>query len=510
MSSQQTTETETLLSKAIFDSYQVPSKFEEEQRRNRWKLLGRFLLDLALINLVFILAYLTRYQLQVGAEVLEENQVPLGRYWVSQLAFVIIFFVTLQFKGFYRTNRSTTLLDQLGLIASAAAYTVLTVVAAVFVFQPPSSSRLMYIYLFPFACLVMGGARFVTWFLRRQRLKQGKGVRNVLVVGATDVARRIMEAILDTPGLGYNLKGYADNTVRFSEWSLPLTYKSGENVPHLGSLTDLPLLTDSHDIQEVLVALPATEHETINEVITLCRDRDITFQLVPDTFELRINAIDLQEINGVPLIGLKDNRLTGWNYFIKRTVDVVLASLALLACSIPMLLISIAIKLDSPGPIILRQVRVGRHGRPFTFYKFRSMYIDADERFAELEKYNQTEGATFKMTDDPRRTKVGKFIRRTSLDELPQFVNILLGQMSFVGPRPGLERELNKYRDWHFRRYEVTPGLTGLSQVSGRSDLKFDDTVRLDIYYAENWSLWLDLKIILRTIPAVLKREGAY
>jgi Bacterial sugar transferase/CoA-binding domain len=199
-----------------------------------------------------------------------------------------------------------------------------------------------------------------------------------LVVGATDVARRLMQALTTTPSLGLHLVGYVDDDIRFSEWNLPLRYRTGDEVPHLGNLNELALLTEQYKVHEIVLALPATMHDAINDVITLCLDRDMEFMLVPDTFELRVNAIDIQEINGVPLIGLKDNRLTGFNYFIKRTVDITLALLFLAVAAIPMGLIALAVKLDSAGPIILRQTRVGKHGKTFTFYKFRSMYVDAN------------------------------------------------------------------------------------------------------------------------------------
>lgn len=480
------------------------------QTRRRLGLLGRGLVDLGLLAGAFMVAYWLRYALQWGAEVSEENQVSLSQYFPSMAAFVVIFFVVLQFKGFYRPARTRTLLDDLGLIASAAAYAVLTMLALVFVLRPPAVSRLMYLYLFPLSVMALGVEQTVIRRVKKSLVVRGIGVRNVLVVGATDPATRIMQAILETPGLGLRLRGYVDDELRFSEWTLALRFRNGEPVPHLGGINRLEKLIEEHKIEEIVLALPSNMHEKINEVINLCYELDLEFTLVPDIFELQANTLDIQELNGVPLIGLKDNRLTGWNYLVKRAVDIGLALLGVIVAAIPMALIALAVRLDSPGPIILKQTRIGKYGRPFTFYKFRSMYLDADQRFEELKELNETGGATFKMVDDPRRTRVGRFIRRTSLDELPQVFNILLGHMSFVGPRPGLERELKLYREWHFRRLEVTPGLTGLSQVSGRSNLKFDETVRLDIYYAENWSLWLDLKILLRTIPTVLKREGVY
>ena len=478
--------------------------------KNRLRLVARFILDLALINAAFILAYFIRYGLEVGAEIQESNHVPLSDYFGSMVTFSVIFFVVLQFKGFYRLSRTVTFIDELGMISSAAAYAVFAMLALVFLTRPLSISRLMYLYLFPFSFALLGVSRYLARRIRQYRLLRGKGVKNLLVVGATDQATRIMQAIVETPSLGLRLAGYIDNETRFSEWIMPLRYRNGDPVPHLGALNSLPELVATLKIEEIVVALPANLHQTVNEVINLCHEMDIEFTLVPDIFELQVNALDLQQLNGVPLIGIKDNRLTGFNYFVKRVIDFSLALVLTILAAIPMLIIAIAIKIESPGPVIFRQTRVGRNGKTFTFYKFRSMVNNADATFTDLLKFNETGGATFKMVKDPRLTRIGGFIRRCSLDELPQIFNILVGQMSFVGPRPGLEREVEKYQEWHHRRLEVTPGLTGLWQVSGRSKLTFDEMVRLDIYYAENWSVALDLKILLRTIPAVLKREGAY
>jgi lipopolysaccharide/colanic/teichoic acid biosynthesis glycosyltransferase len=172
--------------------------------------------------------------------------------------------------------------------------------------------------------------------------------------------------------------------------------------------------------------------------------------------------------------------------------------------------IAVGIKLDSPGPVFFRQERVGKDGKVFTVFKFRSMYQDAEERLEKLRAHNEADGPLFKMKDDPRRTRVGRFIRKTSLDETPQLINVLRGEMSIVGPRPGLPSEVAQYQEWHRKRLEAQPGITGLWQVSGRSNLTFDEMVMLDIYYAENWSVGMDLRIMLRTVPQVLFGEGAY
>jgi len=231
---------------------------------------------------------------------------------------------------------------------------------------------------------------------------------------------------------------------------------------------------------------------------------------VPDLFELSFDRVNVANLSGIPLIGLKELSLKGGNLLLKRAID-----LTLITVAAPVLLplagiVALAVKWDSPGPAIFKQRRVGKGGRPFTTYKFRTMVLDAEARKAELSELNEADGPVFKMRNDPRMTRIGRFLRRASLDEIPQFWNVLRDEMSLVGPRPQLPEEVGLYEEWHRRRLEVKPGLTGLWQVLGRSDTSFDDMVRLDIYYAENWSPGMDLRIMLETIPAVLSGKGAY
>ena len=233
-------------------------------------------------------------------------------------------------------------------------------------------------------------------------------------------------------------------------------------------------------------------------------------RVVPDLFQLSLGGVDVEAINGVPLISIKESALTGFNQALKRALDLTVGGLAVTLLSPFWLAIAVGIKLDSPGPIFFRQERVGKDGKTFTVFKFRSMYQDAEDRLEKLRVHNEADGPLFKMKDDPRRTRMGRFIRKTSLDELPQLINVLRGEMSIVGPRPGLPSEVAQYQEWHRKRLEVQPGITGLWQVSGRSNLTFDEMVMLDIYYAENWSLGLDIRIMLRTVPQVLFGEGAY
>ncbi|HET7769308.1 MAG TPA: sugar transferase, partial [Chloroflexota bacterium] len=350
--------------------------------------------------------------------------------------------------------------------------------------------------------LLLSGFRLVVRWVVAQRRRQGIGLARVLVVGAGHVGKMVMQQIAGRPGLGYQLVGFCDDVA----WAQSAQFG---RFSCLGSVATLGEVIDSHRVDEVVIALPSAEHEKILEIVSLCRQRGVEFRLVPDTFDLTLGTLEVDDLAGIPLIGLRESALRGVNLALKRAMDVVLAGIALIAAAPILAIVALAVRIESPGPIFYPQLRVGKNG-PFKIHKVRSMYQDADERKAELEQGNEAGGVIFKMKNDPRRTRVGRIIRKLSLDELPQVWNVFKGDMSIVGPRPPLPQEVEQYDEWHKRRLEVTPGLTGLWQVSGRSDLPFDEMVMLDLYYIENWSLGLDLKIILQTIPAVVSMRGAY
>jgi len=225
---------------------------------------------------------------------------------------------------------------------------------------------------------------------------------------------------------------------------------------------------------------------------------------------MTLSHLHIEDLAGIPMIGIQERSIKGGHLFLKRAMDIVLSSLILILLCPLFLLIAVAIKLDSRGPVVLRQIRVGKGERLFTCFKFRSMRENADAEKAQLLERNEANGVWFKMRNDPRVTNVGRLLRRFSMDELPQFLNVLMGHMSMVGPRPAVPAEVQRYQPWHRRRLEVAPGITGLWQVSGRSNLSFDEAVLLDLYYIENWSLLLDLQLLLRTVPRIISGEGAY
>ncbi len=231
---------------------------------------------------------------------------------------------------------------------------------------------------------------------------------------------------------------------------------------------------------------------------------------MPDIFQLTLSRVDVDDLGGIPLIGVKPVMIRGGSLAIKRAMDLVLGGLSFIFAFPLMVIIALAIKLDSPGPVLFKQVRVGKGGREFVCWKFRSMRQGAEEERDRLLDLNERDGPLFKIRDDPRATRVGRFLRRISLDELPQLYNVFRGEMSLVGPRSPLPSEVAQYQEWHKQRLEAPQGITGLAQVSGRSDLSFDETCLLDIFYIENYSPVLDLRILIKTIPSVLSRQGAY
>ncbi|MGO9882972.1 MAG: sugar transferase [Solirubrobacteraceae bacterium] len=291
---------------------------------------------------------------------------------------------------------------------------------------------------------------------------------------------------------------------------LSLAPRPENGLRSLGALDQLNDVLATERIQEVIIADPDFPQEQALEVVDSCHRRGVDVAVAPSTMEILIDRAEFVAGESVPLFTLRPPVFEGVDYAVKRTFDLVTALLLLLVLSPVLLAIAVAIRLSSRGPVIYRSIRPGIGGLPFRCLKFRTMREHAVERQDELEPFNELSGALFKIRDDPRLTPVGQVLRRFSLDELPQLVNVVRGEMSLVGPRPLPMRDFERLEEWHKKRYLVLPGITGLWQVSGRAELDFDDLVRLDFLYLEHWSIFLDLSILLKTIPAVLSRRGAF
>jgi exopolysaccharide biosynthesis polyprenyl glycosylphosphotransferase len=350
-----------------------------------------------------------------------------------------------------------------------------------------------------FAIAYVGLFRYAYEWLTVAVLRAAGYRRRAILVGTGEHIEAVAHA-LGTHGEGQvNVMGYVS-----------LTERPPNGLRSLGALEDIGEIVDAYRADEVIIADPAFPEQEAVELVDLCHQRGVTVRIAPSTMEILVHRAEFVPGQSVPLFELRPPVFEGFDYALKRSFDLVGATLILLVLSPLLLACALAVKLTSRGPILYRSIRPGIGGVPFACFKFRTMYRDADQRQADLETLNEASGALFKIRNDPRMTPVGRIMRSYSIDELPQLLNVLKGQMSLVGPRPLPQRDYERLEDWHKKRYLVMPGITGLWQISGRADLDFDDLVRLDFLYLERWSVALDLSILLKTIPAVLTRRGAF
>lgn len=459
--------------------------------------------DIFLINAAFGMAYYLRYELQWLRDLDPSTYRRFDAYLPFALILTLLLLFAYRVDGAYEFRRDSSLVEEAYRITAGTATAIIIMVAIAFFTRPQLNSRLIYVYtgiLIP-VFLIVSRIVFRAWLWRLRR--RGIGVDRLLIVGAGEVGRMVMRSVVARPELGYEIVGFLDDDPGKSNTALG-------RLRGLGALDALQDVLKSTPIDEVIVALPWHAHRKIVQVVQEVQQANVRPRIVPDLFALMLGRVQLDQINGIPLIGMQPVAITGFNLAVKRLLDVLVSILALTVAAPFWLLIPIAIKLDSPGPVLFNQVRVGRAGRPFVVHKFRSMVADAEEQKDSLRSLNEADGPLFKIKEDPRTTRVGRLIRRTSLDELPQFLNVLKGDMSLVGPRPALPEEVAQYEEWHKRRLEASPGITGLWQVSGRSLVGFEEMVLLDTFYCENWSFGLDLKILFKTIPRVILGEGAF
>jgi exopolysaccharide biosynthesis polyprenyl glycosylphosphotransferase len=466
--------------------------------------LATILSDLLLVNCGFALAYIIRYQWEWLLPVDERFFEPYSSYLSQQIVLNILLIITFAQVRVWQRKRGEFWVDELSRItyATAAGIGLMSMIA--FFVQPEPFSRLMLVWVFLAIVLLIGLARLLRRLLLGMLYRRGILADRVLVIGSGEVGRSLIRTLLARPDLGYQAVGYLHDGL--SENNIGLG-----RIPNLGTFTDLPnKLTEQPQMHTVFIALPGEMHQQIAQLLQICQEYGVRAQVVPDLLQLSMNRVEFNNMAGIPTLGVREVGINRMQQTAKRLLDLAVILVGGLPALLVMGIIALAIKLDSPGPIMYKASRVGKNGRSFQMVKFRSMVVDADQHKEALKVHNQADGPIFKMKDDPRMTRVGRFIRRLSLDELPQIYNVLRGQMSLVGPRPPLAEEVAAYKPWHKQRLSVIGGITGLWQVSGRSDLTFDELCLLDIYYIENWSLALDIRILLQTIPHSLFGRGAY
>jgi exopolysaccharide biosynthesis polyprenyl glycosylphosphotransferase len=387
--------------------------------------------------------------------------------------------------------------------ATAVAAVLLRLAAAIFHVQ---LITVLFVLLFwAISSLVLVICRLVMREFLAQVRTHGHNLRHVLIVGTNPRALEFATTIDSRPELGYQLIGFADE-----DWPGNQEFgKSGKAI--VTGLDEFADFLRKRVVDEVVIALPMKSfYSKAASIVADCQQQGVVVRALANIFDLQQRDVNSGQLEVTHVATFSSGLLEGWPLVFKRLLDIIASAIALIVLAPVLLVLAILVKLDSPGPIFFVQERVGLNKRRFHMYKFRTMVANAEQRQDQLEGFNEAEGPVFKIKDDPRITRAGKFFRKASLDELPQLLNVLNGDMSLVGPRPLPIRDYKGFdQDWARRRFSVRPGITCLWQVNGRSDISFQEWMKLDLYYIDNWSLWLDVKVLAKTIPAVWKGAGA-
>lgn len=468
----------------------------DEKSREISRLL--FLLDILLTLLVMLLVFRVRQFLGVDSSsnlaayvaLLPIIGVPLG------------FFLT-KF-GAYQGLRVVSLVRYAYMVVKAFLISLSILVGILFFLKVEFVSRSYLLEFSLFSILVMVAVRggLIWWYFRRS-IQKGENYLKVLIIGTGRRAKHLTEMLKRHNEWGIHILGYLDTDAAHV----------GESILEgkvLGTVHEIETILTSQVVDEVILAVPRSGLNFMAEIVNACEEQAVRFRFMADVFDLQVARMRMVEMDGIPLLTFDPVAQNEEKLLVKRLMDLILV-LGAMPLILPIMgLIALAIKLDDGGPIFFVQERVGLRKRLFPMLKFRSMVTDAETKLKEIEHLNEAEGPNFKITNDPRITRVGRFIRKTSLDELPQLLNVIRGHMSLVGPRPMSQRDVELFdRGIQRKRFSVKPGLTCIWQISGRSNLSFEKWLELDLKYIDEWNLWIDLKILFKTIPVVLRGSGA-
>ena len=454
-------------------------------RNSYW--LALLALDMAAVVLAFGAAYYSRFYWPFLLTYFPAAKgIPAWAIYRHTLAVLLPFFAAIFLhQGFYRFHTLGPYDEFIQVLKGVTLCAMLTT-AMTFFYRGNEYSRMVIFLWALYSLVLLYATRELGKWLLRRLTKRVQGPQRVLVIGSgktLDALKQLMDR---------------------------QTILRAEILEKTPDADELRRQLKRHPYAEALLMQGALSNNQILVLSKVCEEVDLPCRVAPDLLELRRGEIILDAFFGIPTFSIRPLSLHGSNYYLKRTFDVMTSFIILFVLSFPLLIISLLIKLDSAGPILYTQDRLGWRERKFKLYKFRTMVADADARLEDLKHMSDRGGPVFKMKNDPRITPLGVFLRKFSIDEIPQIFNVLLGDMSLVGPRPQVLWEAAHYDDYAKKRLRVMPGITGLWQVSGRASLSYEEMINLDIFYIENWSLGLDLKILLRTLPAVFAKEGAY
>ncbi len=456
-----------------------------------------FLLDVFLTVITFLLSFWLGKILQLEGEIEFYSHL----FIIPLLLALIIAFLT--YFGAYESPRNTNIIGYAWAIFRGLSLAIGILLTLLFFLDIQYISRLVVLAFAAMEFFILVAIRVVVRSYFLGALTSGKHSLRVLIIGTGERARDLALELQRQAEWGFKIIGHLD----------PDPKRVGsdvDGVPVIGTVENVSDCLKKHVVDEVIIAIPRSLLEDAEPIAQACEVEGIKLRFMADVFRLHVARISLTQLGSTPLLTLEPVAQDNNQLFIKRIFDLVVTTLSMPVILPILAVVAIAIKLDSPGPILFVQQRVGLRKHLFPMFKFRSMHVDAEEKMKEMEHLNEAEGPIFKITNDPRVTRVGHFIRKTSIDELPQLFNVLRGEMSLVGPRPMSIRDVDLFdKGIQRKRFSVKPGLTCIWQVSGRSNLPFHKWLELDLKYIENWSLWLDFKILVKTIPAVLKSKGA-
>jgi exopolysaccharide biosynthesis polyprenyl glycosylphosphotransferase len=436
----------------------------------------------------------------VGIEQFFSMRIKLSNILVI-IAVVIVWQFLFSALGIHRSRRLDSRKQEIFDILKLTTISTLILLGISVLFNIQIIDKLFLINFWVSASLLLILSRLLIRLALRSARLHGRNLRHMLIVGTGERALKFARLIHQKPELGYTIIGFADD-----QWE-----GIDDRIKMVSRLDGLPELVRHQTVDEVVIALPIKSHyDAITTIIKVCEEQGIIVRLLSDLFDLSFAKSLPGRLEDVPVFTFYSSPFDHPDLMVKRAIDIALSSLLLVVFSPLLLLVALLIKLDSRGPVFFVQDRVGYNKRRFKLLKFRSMIHDAEHSQDELEELNEATGPVFKIKADPRLTRMGKWLRRASIDELPQLINVIRGDMSLVGPRPLPVRDYNGFDvDWHRRRFSVRPGITCLWQINGRSALSFDKWMQLDMDYIDNWSLGLDLRILIKTIPAIMKGSGA-
>jgi exopolysaccharide biosynthesis polyprenyl glycosylphosphotransferase len=455
-----------------------------------WPGTASLLADLLLVCLDGAIVFYLRFA--TGGHVYKDVG---ARHYLGFLGiYILLVAVFCQNQELYRPERNRGPLDESFAVLKAVLFATLLLTTLIYLSGDKRISRLVVGCTGVLTAITLPAWRFWKREVDNVRVTNGQDGRNVVIVGAGEIGQSLARYFDENKYLGYVVKGFLDrdNT-------------SGPR--RLGNVSDLPRLALTHFVDEVFITTPS-DRELVVQIVQEARRRHLGVNVVPEIFDGLGMWVPVRRIGGFPVMQLLREPIPGFGQLFKRMMDVAGAAFGLVVLAPVLVLLGAAVKLDSPGPALYSSWRIGHKGRRFRCYKLRTMVADADARKDVLRQRNEREGPFFKIENDPRVTRIGGFLRRYSLDELPQLWNVFLGDMSLVGPRPHPVDDYERYEIEHLRRLDVKPGITGLWQVYARRDPSFERNLSLDLEYIENWSLWLDSKILLKTLPAALSGSG--